>query len=632
MGGTGVGYNFSAVPAMLRGRVFYDQNLNGFWDAGEGGPSNVDVRLQNSDGSYSQTVQTSNGLFRFLNPPAGVYTLTELFNDPSVYDGPESIGAGGGYIAGNDVIAGIVFSGDVADAYGFAEVLPASLIGLVYEERGLSPRFQGYPDDDLPLTGITITLQGTDFTGAAVLTTTLTDYAGAWRFNALRPGVFTVTEAQPAGSIDGPELIGYGTTSATVIANDVYSVTLMPSDAGQAFDFVELPASLRGVVYDDRNDSGTRDAGDVGIQSVSVQAVGRTITGTLITQTVSTDSQGRYAFPALPAGTYTLTESQPSFYLDNDDAAGVQGGAVITNDVIAGIVYSPALFAGGYDFGELLPSVVNGFVYLDRNGNGSPDVGEPGLGGVALYLSGDTRRGGTYYTATTAANGAFSFLLARTGAYTLREAQPAGYADGADSGPNSWMAGVIGNDLVTSMALVPGGNLSYYYFGEQLAGIEGIVFVDSNMDGDSAGEVGLTGVPITLSGRSITGFAVLSGTLTDFQGRFTFRGLLTGTYTLTESQPTSYLGDALFDYLTIAGQSGGITTTRNVISGIVFTPTANASGYGFAELRPAQLSGIVGVDTNGDGQYGLTGATYSRVQTSAASSGVFSFITLPPGV
>lgn len=418
---------------MLRGRVFYDQNLNGLWYVGEGGPSNVDVRLQNSDGSYSQTVQTSNGLFRFLNPPAGVYTLTELFNDTSVYDGPESIGAGGGYIAGNDVIAGIVLSGDVADAYGLRS-LPASLIGLVYEERGLSPRFQGYPDDDLPLTGITITLRGTDFTGAAVLTTTLTDYAGAWRFNALRPGVFTVTEAQPPGSIDGPELIGYGTTSATVIANDVYSATLMPSDAGQAFDFVELPASLRGVVYDDRNDSGTRDAGDVGIQSVSVQAVGRTITGTLITQTVSTDSQGRFAFPALPAGIYTLTESQPSLDPDNDDAAGAQGGAVITNDVIAGIVYSPTLFAGGNDFGELLPSVVNGVVYLDRNGNGSPDVGEPGLGGVALYLSGDTRRGGTYYTATTAANGAFSFLPARAGAYTLREAQPAGYADGADSG------------------------------------------------------------------------------------------------------------------------------------------------------------------------------------------------------
>lgn len=124
---------------------------------------------------------------------------------------------------------------------------------------------------------------------------------------------------------------------------------------------------------------------------------------------------------------------------------------------------------------------------------------------------------------------------------------------------------------------------------------------------------------------------------------------MTGTYTLTESQPTSYLGDALFDYLTIPGQSGGITTTRNVISGIVFTPTANASGYGFAEVRPAQLAGIVGVDTNGDGQYGLTepglggvpdplsgttysGATYSRVQTSAASSGVVSFFTLPPGV
>ena len=55
------------------------------------------------------------------------------------------------------------------------------------------------------------------------------------------------------------------------------------------------------------------------------------------------------------------------------------------------------------------------------------------------------------------------------------------------------------------------------------------------------------------------------------------------------------------------------------------------------------------MDTNGDGVYGSTepglggvpillsgmtysGATYSRVQTSAASSGLVSFITVPPGV
>ena len=649
MGATGVNYNFTAVPAMLRGRVFYDQNLSGLWDAGESSPSNVSVRLQNSDGTYSQTTQTSGGLFRFLNPPAGVYTLTELFGDPSVFDGAESIGTGGGYVAANDVIAGIVFSGTVVDGYGFAEVLPASLSGAVYEERGLSPRFQSYPDDDLPLTGITITLAGTDFAGAAVLTTTLTDYAGVWRFNALKPGVFTVTQTPPSGAIDGPELIGYGTTSATVFANDVYAITLMPGDAGQAFDFVELPAGLRGTVHDDRNDNGFHDAGDLGISSAQVQATGTTITGTLITQTAYADSLGRFAFVALPAGTYTLTEAQPSFYLDSDDAIGAAGGSIITNDVIAGIVYSPALYAGGYRFGELYPAIVNGSVYLDRNGNGVADVGESGLGGVSLYLSGVTRRGGQYYTMTTAANGAFSFSTVRAGVYTLREAQPAGYADGADTGPASPAAGIVGNDIVTEITLAGASNLSYYYFGEQLAGIEGVVFIDSNMDGDSAGEIGLSNVAITLGGRTITGFNVLTGTFTDFQGRFNFRGLLTGTYTVTESQPASYLGAPLFDFLDIPGTSGGITNTRNVISGIPFFPGVNASGYGFAEVRPAQLGGLVGVDTNGDGVYGSTepglggvpillsgmtysGATYSRVQTSAASSGLVSFITVPPGV
>ena len=117
-------------------------------------------------------------------------------------------------------------------------------------------------------------------------------------------------------------------------------------------------SSLSGSVYVDHNNNGFRDAGEVGIPGVTVRLTGIDITGAAVNATVVTDANGNYHFTQMLPGTYTLTEVQPTEFVDGIDSAGTAGGSV-SNDVIAGIALGPNQFATGYQFGEKGLAVVS---------------------------------------------------------------------------------------------------------------------------------------------------------------------------------------------------------------------------------------------------------------------------------
>ena len=76
-------------------------------------------------------------------------------------------------------------------------------------------------------------------------------------------------------------------------------------------------------VYLDSNNNGAIDFGERPIAGVNV-----TVTGGSTTQTVVTDPYGFYTFDNLPAGTYTITETQPGDYTDGKDTLGNKGGTM----------------------------------------------------------------------------------------------------------------------------------------------------------------------------------------------------------------------------------------------------------------------------------------------------------------
>ena len=148
------------------------------------------------------TTTAVGGTYAFSMSDQGTYTVRQQTQPNGYLDGRAS-NAQSGRAADNttdsDAVTGIVIGApgtqlDPSD-YDFAELLPASLQGLAWEdfdadgEVGLGR--------DRRSTGVAITLTGTDDRGTAVNLMQNTDGQGIYEFVDLRPGVYMVKETQP---------------------------------------------------------------------------------------------------------------------------------------------------------------------------------------------------------------------------------------------------------------------------------------------------------------------------------------------------------------------------------------------------------------------------------------------------
>ena len=86
---------------------------------------------------------------------------------------------------------------------------------------------------------------------------------------------------------------------------------LVSYDNGGSKPMASNASSLSGFVYHDANDNGAYDAGERPIPNAVVNLSGKDSKNKSVSQCVVTDSDGRYQFSNLPAGTYTIAETQP---------------------------------------------------------------------------------------------------------------------------------------------------------------------------------------------------------------------------------------------------------------------------------------------------------------------------------
>ena len=119
-----------------------------------------------------------------------------------------------------------------------------------------------------------------------------------------------------------------GADQLTYTVKDALGLTSNPATLDL---HIEAPVSLSGVVYVDTNNNGVQDSGEVGVGGVTVTLT-KTSGPVTFSMSTTTAADGSYSFaesagfkPAV-AGTYTLTETSPIYFVDGKDTPGATCG------------------------------------------------------------------------------------------------------------------------------------------------------------------------------------------------------------------------------------------------------------------------------------------------------------------
>ena len=604
--------------------TFYDYYDNLLAAGSQVGGATIDLRADNDDGQADRSAAT---IFAFNLTPKPVTLKGHVFTDPSIGCGPQG-----------------------------------SLVGIGGVELNLerlNPLTQKYE----------------------WVAKTSTNASGAYEFGeslGLVPGTYRIVQAQPVEFLDVSAKAGTvnGAASGSVDVdssgnkNIITGVNIpLGGIAATGYDFLEVrPIALSGRVWHDRNDNGKLDLGEEGIANVSIR-VTRTGTGDssrpdqFASQNfpivVKTAADGTYSVEGLPPGMYEIVEisnyppgANPlAGFIDGQDSIGMVDGqpsGISGNDQFTQIKVCAGESGAGFNFGELKPVSIGGYVGLATPEGGCLRFGQPGFQGISgvtiqLYdLAGTLVR-----TTQTDANGKYEFTGLKNGVYSVVEVQPTGYLDGGE------MLGVVAgqsngskteNDRFTGITLTSGQAGVNYDFCEHLpARICGLVWHDRNDNGlVDSGEEPIGNVLIELFDKQ--GNRV-SQTYTDVLGKYCFENLYAGEYCVKETQPAGYR-DGKDSLGTIAGVSVGEAQGDTFCKVLIKGGQAGVN-YNFGELKLASLSGYVLVDKDGNclfdaskGDQPLSGVKLELLDangevlatTTTGEDGRYEFEDLLPGV
>jgi hypothetical protein len=182
-------------------------------------------------------------------------------------------------------------------------------------------------------------------------------------------------------------------------------------------------ALISGVVFEDANNNGARDGGEVGVSGVTVYADINT-NGTFDAgdKSTVTDASGNWSVHELGAGTYQLRVIPGTGFQQTLPASNgainvtVSGGQIVSNELF-GIRASATGSISGHYFG-------------DSDGDGIWDTNESAQPGKVMYI--DANNNGVKdtgeTTSTTDTNGLYSFSGLGEGTYVIRrDGLPSGF-------------------------------------------------------------------------------------------------------------------------------------------------------------------------------------------------------------
>ena len=335
----------------------------------------------------------------------------------------------------------------------------------------------------------------------------------------------------------------------------------------------KVGGTLSGTIYNDKdatwfNDSPVLDSPFEGVTVRLLDADGNPVkdsSGADIT--TKTDADGKYTFKRLPLGSYkvevvpgeakvdgtnvNLADYKQTYGYGSSTKRSEAGkGKLVTPTAIELTAAAPN--ATKIDFAFVKPASVGNFVWFDANKDGIQDADEVGVAGVTVTLTDGAGNpvidldGNPVKPVTTDANGKYEFtnlmpnvdrIVANAGeeSYKVTFTPPAGYsatksyaaADGEkdSNGAESNVTLTEGqNDETVDFGLVADGTIGDTLFWD----------VDNNGGSEPSGpDKPLAGVTVKLTYTTPAGVEKTLTTVTDENGKYSFKDLAPGDYVVT---------------------------------------------------------------------------------------------------
>jgi len=338
--------------------------------------------------------------------------------------------------------------------------------------------------------------------GSLFTVSTWPDDQGRYSFT-LPAGSYTLTEAivpgwTPISPSSGSWQIALASPESVITAN---------------FGNWHPGAVLSGYVFNDANFNGIQDSSETLVPHQRIN-----IYGPSYDDFRYTDGTGHYTFVVIDTGEYHIVENGiqfgtiQTFPPDGADyEIFVHDLSTNVSDLRFGVYYLPP-------YGRTC--AIGGWIFNDLNRNGVRDGGEPGLGGIEVYLSGRP--------IISDSSGHYSFDSLYPGSYNLEVNMPPHWA-------------IISPPSHKYHFDIPGGiKIDTANFGEapstKNASISGWLFHDRNRnsvrDGD---EPGLAGLAVYIGGD------VDSTTVSDSTGHYSFDSLYPGYYSVWANKPPNWV-------------------------------------------------------------------------------------------
>ncbi|KAF0152271.1 MAG: Cna B domain protein [Ignavibacteria bacterium] len=259
------------------------------------------------------------------------------------------------------------------------------------------------------LSGVTINLSM-----GAVNRTVTTGADGSYCFNDLPAGTYILSESPISGWSQT-----YPTNPST------HTVVLAAGQNVLNVDFGNNKklGSISGIKFNDLNGTGDQQVpAEAGLPNWIINLTGP------VTLSATTDANGYYQFNNLPAGTYTITETNQSGWQQIYPSS--PGSYVVI------LAEGETIVGKNFANRQILSSIC-GMKFNDLNGNRIND-NEPGLSGWVIELKYNGPNGVVTLRDTTDSRGNYCFNNLPFGTYTLTEVNKSGWTQTTPASPGSY--------------------------------------------------------------------------------------------------------------------------------------------------------------------------------------------------